>query len=208
MGPRIRATVPLPLWVGDELVRARVVSFEGLLDAGEHVAVVFGASPLGRVPLVRIHSECLTGDVLGSARCDCGPQLNQALSVLSVEGGVVLYLRQEGRGVGLYNKIDAYALQDQGLDTYDANLALQLPADQRDFTVAAQMLMALGTIQCELLTNNPEKCRQLVAAGIDVTGVRGTGAYVTTFNREYLETKVRRAGHAINLLDERLGEPS
>jgi len=192
-GARIRTSVPLPLWLTDhQLVRTQVVSFTGLVDAGEHVALLVGPWPSSRVPLVRVHSECLTGDV-------CGPQLRQALSFMAIDGGVVLYLRQEGRGVGLYNKIDAYALQDQGLDTYDANMALELPADPRDFTVAAQMLLALGTTRCELLSNNPDKAQQLLAAGIDVTHVRATGAYITEFNRKYLETKVNRAGHAIDL---------
>ena len=137
-------------------------------DTAEHVALLIGA-PNGRPPLVRLHSECLTGDVLGSLKCDCGPQLDGALAAIAESGwGILLYLRQEGRGIGLVNKLRAYALQDQGFDTVDANLRLGFADDERDFAVAARMLDALAQPEVRLLTNNPEKVAGLEAAGIEV----------------------------------------
>ena len=154
---------------------ARVFTFEGLADAGEHVALQLGDLGAHRrartdAPLVRVHSECLTGDVFGSQRCDCGPQLLEAVERIADAGGFLLYLRQEGRGIGLYAKLDAYALQDTGLDTYQANVALGYPEDERDYTVAAQMLHALGVTRVALLSNNPDKAAQLSGLGVTVTG--------------------------------------
>jgi GTP cyclohydrolase II len=151
------------------------------------------------MPLVRLHSECLTGDVFGSQRCDCGPQLREAVEEIAREGGFLLYLRQEGRGIGLYEKLDAYALQDQGLDTYQANEALGHPADARDYTAAAQMLTALGHTTIALLSNNPDKGAQLQALGISVATRRPTGVFARAANRRYLETKIFTTGHTIDL---------
>jgi GTP cyclohydrolase II len=149
--------------------------------------------------LVRVHSECLTGDVFGSDRCDCGPQLRESVERVAAAGGLLLYLRQEGRGIGLYGKLDAYALQDEGLDTYDANLALGFGADERDYTVAAQMLLALGVPRITLLTNNPDKVAQLRMLGIDVAAQLPTGVHLNDTNAAYLATKVRRQQHTLEL---------
>jgi GTP cyclohydrolase II len=151
------------------------------------------------IPLVRLHSECMTGDVFGSARCDCGPQLRDAAEKVGQAGGYLIYLRQEGRGIGLYNKLDAYALQDQGLNTYEANEALGLPSDARDYSAAAQMLKTLGAERIRLLSNNPDKAAQLVGHGIEVKGKVPTGVFVTPTNLRYLQTKVNVTGHRIAL---------
>jgi GTP cyclohydrolase II len=172
-------------------------TFRGLVDAREHVAIGLGDS--GRdVPLVRLHSECLTGDVLGSARCDCGPQLQEAIARIAAAGGFLLYLRQEGRDIGLYNKIDAYALQEDGLDTYAANRALGFAADERDYTVAVQMLLALGIDRLDLLSNNPDKAAQLEDAGLTVVRRERTGLHVSATNRGYLAAKAA-GGHVLQL---------
>src|SRR5439155_7176684 len=141
----IRRRIRIPMRLADDYsTTATVVSFTGLIDAQQHVALELGRPAAARLPLVRLHSECLTGDVFGSQRCDCGPQLREAVELITKHGGYVLYLRQEGRGIGLYDKLDAYALQDRGLDTYDANLDLGHPADERDSTRSAQMLGGPG----------------------------------------------------------------
>src|SRR5918994_7352942 len=170
----IRTQVTVPLRLADGYVtEARVFSFDGLVDGREHLTFGLGdlaaARPPGgypRTPLVRPHSECLTGDVFSSQRCDCGPQLREAVERITVAGGYLLYLRQEGRGIGLYDKLDAYALQDTGLDTYEANVALGHAPDERDYTVAAQMLRALGVSTLALLSNNPDKATQLERLGL------------------------------------------
>jgi GTP cyclohydrolase II len=198
----VRTRVRVPLRFGDGFrAVAEAVTFRGLADDGEHVALVFGEPDAGASPLVRLHSECLTGDVFGSARCDCGPQLREAVERLSAAEGVLLYLRQEGRGIGLYNKLDAYALQDDGLDTYAANAALGLPEDGRDYTVAAQMLGALGIGSVDLLSNNPDKERQLSALGVTVRRRVPTGVFATDSNMRYLRAKVDRTGHTIALTE-------
>ena len=180
-----RTSVMIP--IGPAGVAAEFIGFDGL-DGLEHVAIRFaGRRPDPSRPiLVRLHSECLTGDIFASARCDCGNQLQEAVELLSEEGGILLYLRQEGRGIGLYAKLDAYRLQDKGIDTYAANRWLNLPEDARNYTVGARMLQALGVDRIRLLTNNPDKVAQLSAAGIDVAEVRRTGVYVTDANRAYL----------------------
>jgi len=193
----IRTRVRVPLRFADGYsASAEVVTFDGLADGAEHLALVFG-DPV--TPLVRLHSECLTGDVFGSARCDCGPQLREAVQRIDSAGGVLLYLRQEGRGIGLYAKLDAYALQDAGLDTYQANTALGLPEDARDYTAAAQMLAALGIAEVDLLTNNPDKVRQLRERGITVAETVPTGVHVTPDNLRYLHAKAQHTRHTLTL---------
>jgi GTP cyclohydrolase II len=189
----VRQQVTVPFELGDFTTSAQIVTFDGLVDGREHVAIALGRP--GPVPLVRPHSECLTGDVFGSARCDCGPQLHEALARISEAGGYLLYLRQEGRGIGLYDKLDAYALQDRGLDTYDANLALGHDPDERDYTVAAQMLGALGVSTIALLSNNPDKRQQLLDNGIGITEQLYTGYHGSATNEKYLSTKALRGGH-------------
>ncbi len=198
--PAVRTKVRVPLTLGDgyETV-ADVYTFTGLSDGAEHLALGMGDYASNPTPLVRPHSECLTGDVLGSNRCDCGPQLREALERTSEVGGFVLYLRQEGRGIGLYNKLDAYAMQDAGLDTYDANRAVGFDDDQRDYTAAAEMLRALGATEIELLTNNPEKSEKLIELGIDVRDVHPTTTFVNPHNIRYLSAKAKRTGHTLRL---------
>jgi GTP cyclohydrolase II len=194
----VRARVRVPLRFGDGYsADAELITFHGLTDGAEHLAVVLGDPDAAAAPLVRLHSECLTGDVFGSARCDCGPQLREAVERIAEAGGYLLYMRQEGRGIGLYNKLDAYALQDMGLDTYAANTALGLPEDGRDYTAAAQMLAALGADRVRLLSNNPDKAAQLAALGVDVTEQVPTGAHVNASNVRYLRAKVERTHHTI-----------
>ncbi|KIE27728.1 GTP cyclohydrolase [Streptomyces sp. MUSC 125] len=194
--PRARVRVPLRFHDGYS-ADAELVTFHGLTDGREHIAIVLGDP--GPVPLVRLHSECLTGDVLGSARCDCGPQLREAVERIADQGGVLLYLRQEGRDIGLYNKLDAYALQDQGLDTYEANAALGLPEDARDYTAAAQMLTALGVSELDLLSNNPDKADQLRGLGVGVRDRVATGVFTTVHNVRYLRAKVLQTQHTLPL---------
>ena len=201
----IRSQVTIPLRMGDGFATtARAFTFEGLVDGREHLALGLGTT--ARTPrrhgaeptLVRLHSECLTGDVLGSQRCDCGPQLREAVGRLDRAGGYLLYLRQEGRGIGLYAKLDAYQLQSQGLDTYAANLALGYGADERDYTAAAQILLALGLPVVRLLSNNPDKARQLRECGISVAEQLPTGVHVSPANVRYLATKAA-GGHRLDL---------
>lgn len=193
---RLRSWVDAPVTLADGVETARIFTFHGLADSGEHVALGLGAfrRPGTGVPLVRIHSECLTGDVFGSRRCDCGPQLGEAMTRVRASGGYVLYLRQEGRGIGLYSKIDAYGLQDQGLDTFAANRALGFEDDARDYRVAAEMLLALGVRRIDLLTGNPAKTGQVTAHGIEVRQVLSTGLHSTPSNLRYLQAKAAH-GH-------------
>ena len=166
----------------------------------EHVALTVGPIDDGAPPLVRLHSECLTGDVFGSARCDCGEQLDYSMRLLQQEGcGVLLYLRQEGRGIGLANKIRAYALQEQGLDTVDANRALGLPDDMRDYREAADMLHDLHVQRVRLLTNNPAKIAGLARYGIEVIERAPLYTAPNAVNERYLRTKRERMGHLLEL---------
>ena len=195
----IRSIANLPIYLADGREAAGTIySFDGLADGKEHLVLKLG-TPAPDAPLVRMHSECLTGDVLGSARCDCGPQLQESLGRLHEVGGYLLYLRQEGRGMGLYPKLDAYRLQEQGYDTYAANRALGHGDDERDYTAAAQMLTALGIKRITLISNNPDKRAQLEALGIEVAAARATGVFAGRHNLSYLQAKVRHTNHTIAL---------
>lgn len=197
--PRVRSIVRVPIILANgHKAASEIISFGNLSDNGEHFAVRF-ERPNAKAPLVRLHSECITGDALASARCDCGPQLQEALQRLHTEGGLLLYLRQEGRGIGLYRKLEAYLLQDQGLDTFAANRALGHKDDERSYQVAADMLQALGIQTIRLLSNNPDKQKQLSMAGITVESRIPTGVFVDTDNRHYLETKVKHSRHSIDV---------
>ena len=204
----IRTQVRIPLRFPDGWsTTARVVTFDGLADGQEHLALALGdwegalsrSAAGGEAPLVRPHSECLTGDVFGSERCDCGPQLREAVERIAAIGGFLLYLRQEGRGIGLYAKLDAYALQDAGLDTYEANLALGRGEDERSYAAAAQMLLALGADRIALLSTNPDKAAQLERFGVEVTDRVPTAVHLSAANARYLSAKVVRTAHTIDL---------
>ena len=203
----IRTEVSLPLGFADGYTTtARAFSFDGLVDGEESLAFGLGdwAGPLtsgerGPAPLVRPHSECLTGDVFGSQRCDCGPQLREAVERIADAGGFLLYLRQEGRGIGLYAKLDAYGLQDEGLDTYEANLALGHREDERNYLVAAQMLQALGASRIALLSNNPDKASQLELLGVEIAERIATGVHLSPANARYLATKRDHTAHTLAL---------
>ncbi len=181
---------------------AEIVAFRSVDDLREHVALVIGRQTGDVVPLVRLHSECLTGDILGSLKCDCGPQLDAALRAMAAEAeqggwGVLLYMRQEGRGIGLVNKLRAYRLQDQGFDTVDANNRLGLPTEARDFPVAARMLDLLGVSRIRLMTNNPAKVSALETEGVTVTERVPHALPPNPHNERYLSTKRDRTGHLL-----------
>jgi GTP cyclohydrolase II len=191
---RIASRAKLPTRAAEQ---TEIVAFRAKGDAAEHVALLIG-QPSGQPPLVRLHSECLTGDVLGSLKCDCGPQLDGALEAIAASGwGILLYLRQEGRAIGLVNKLRAYSLQDQGFDTVDANLRLGFGDDERDFGVAARMLQLLGQPEVRLLTNNPRKAAGLEAAGVEVVEQVPLHVGANRHNEAYLDTKRRRSGHQL-----------
>jgi GTP cyclohydrolase II len=192
----ISTSVHIPLPNG---ARPQLSVFDGLVDGNaDHFALSF----LGKAeetPWIRLHSSCLTGDVLGSMRCDCGPQLEDAINRFSRDGGTIIYLQQEGRGIGLVKKIEAYRWQDQGADTFEANRLVGAPDDARDYKVAAQMLLALGLRKIRLLTNNPDKVAQLERWGIDVLAVEPTVVSVNENNQRYLIAKRDLAGHSLAL---------
>ncbi len=176
---------------------AEIVAFRSPEEASDHVALVIGQRD-GQPPVVRLHSECLTGDVLGSLKCDCGPQLHAALHAMAdAPWGVLLYLRQEGRGIGLVNKLRAYALQDQGHDTVDANLRLGFPVEARDFAIAGRMLGLLNVPRIRLMTNNPEKVARLEREGIEVIERIPLALPTNPHNEHYLATKRDRTGHQL-----------
>ena len=174
----------------------KLTLYRSVVDGEHHVALVMGDVRKARTPLVRVHSECLTGDVFGSLRCDCGSQLGKAMELVAREGcGVVLYMRQEGRGIGLANKIHAYELQEQGLDTVQANVKLGFKADLRDYGVGAQILADLGLTRIRLITNNPCKMVGLQAHGLKVVERIPLVSAPNEHSRRYLATKKRKLGH-------------
>ena len=196
---RIATRAKLPVAAAEG---ARIVAFRSPDDTREHVALVIGKESTDTPPLVRLHSECLTGDILGSLKCDCGPQLDAALHAMADEAdkggwGVLLYMRQEGRGIGLVNKLRAYRLQDQGFDTVDANTRLGLPDEARDFPTAARMLDLLGVKEIRLMTNNPAKVEALKAEGVSVAERVPHSLPDNPHNARYLATKRDRAGHIL-----------
>lgn len=197
MKASVRAKVRIPVMEASLL--GDFFSFYGLVDEPlEHIAIGLGDYQRSN-PLVRVHSECLTGDIFGSKRCDCGDQLTEAINRIHDEGGYLLYLRQEGRGIGLYNKLDAYQLQDQGLDTFEANAHLGFMEDARNYCAAAQMLQALEVGSIRLLSNNPEKERQLAQAGIVVSERLPTFTHQNPHNYRYLSAKVDKRHHSLSL---------
>ena len=196
IGLRKVAAAPVPLNGAPD---SRVVAFRAEASAIEHLAILVGQPETADAPLVRIHSECFTGDLLGSMRCDCGEQLRGAIQRMAEDGaGVLLYLAQEGRGIGLANKLRAYTLQDRGLDTLDANRVLGWGADERNFLVAALMLVELGIKRVRLLTNNPDKVAALAACGVEVVGREAHAFAPNGVNDEYLATKAARFGHMLD----------
>jgi 3,4-dihydroxy 2-butanone 4-phosphate synthase/GTP cyclohydrolase II len=195
---RVVADAHLPSRYGGDW---RAIAFENDVDRLDHLALVKGDVGTGEPVLVRVHSECLTGDVLGSQRCDCGEQLQRAMEMIEGEGrGVILYMRQEGRGIGLINKLKAYELQDKGRDTVEANLELGFKADLRDYGIGAQILLSLGIRKMRLLTNNPKKLVGLQGYGIDVVERVAIEAVATKSNKGYLKTKRDKLGHLLENL--------
>lgn len=194
----VRARVPFKVGLKSN-ISADLLSFNGLESGKEHVAIIFKSVDNDTTaPLVRMHSECLTGDVFHSSRCDCGEQLDETIERMGEQGGILLYLRQEGRGIGLYNKIDAYELQSQGMNTYEANNHLGFGDDLRDFTEAAEMLKSLGMNEIRLITNNPKKINDLQSYGINIVEVLGTKTHVKDGNESYLKTKASHGNHRFN----------
>ncbi|MCG9554431.1 GTP cyclohydrolase II [Vibrio sp. Isolate31] len=195
----VRARIDFKVGVTSS-IDAELLSFHGLKTDKEHVAVIFNSADKTQdVPLVRMHSECLTGDVFHSSRCDCGEQLDETIRIMGETGGVILYLRQEGRGIGLYNKIDAYRLQSEGMNTYEANNHLGFGDDLRDFTEAAEMLRALGIAKIRLVTNNPKKINELKSYGIEIEEVVNTSAHIKSGNENYLKAKVSHGKHNLDI---------
>lgn len=194
---RVRNSVKVPVKDGDHT--GTFFSFSELSESHEHFAIGFGDWHEQEAPLIRVHSECITGDMFYSTRCDCGKQLDEAIEKMAEEGGIILYLRQEGRGIGLYNKIDAYDLQSQGFNTYEANRMLNLPDDMRSYVCAAEMLKALNIKKIRLLSNNPKKANELQEEGIEIEKKVKTGVFVNKDNLIYLLAKSTITSHSIYL---------
>ncbi|WED44553.1 GTP cyclohydrolase II [Legionella cardiaca] len=190
------ATTRLPLHKHGDFA---MTAFTNAIDSHEHFALVRPPKIANQVPLVRIHSECITGDVFGSCKCDCGAQLQESLQMIAEEGGILVYLRQEGRGIGLANKLKAYALQEQGYDTVDANIKLGFPADKREYAVAFQMLKHFGVDVVRLLTNNPKKVEAIEKYGVKVSERIPLMISPTHENRDYLKTKKQKLGHLLTI---------
>ncbi|MFD2166587.1 GTP cyclohydrolase II [Thalassotalea euphylliae] len=194
----IRARVNLKVGPKSD-IDAEIISFTCFDKDNEHVAIVFKQADIKQeAPIVRVHSECLTGDVFHSSRCDCGEQLDESIDIMSKQGGIILYMRQEGRGIGLYNKIDAYVLQSQGLNTYQANNELGFDDDQRSFEHAIAMLNGLDISKFKLLTNNPKKAKAL-AEHFTVVEVINTKVHLKQDNADYLAAKKAHGNHNIDL---------
>lgn len=196
---QVRARVQLNVGKNSD-IPAEIVSFTDLKDGQEHIAMVFNNADTEQdVPLIRMHSECLTGDVFHSSRCDCGEQLNECIEMMHEQGGILLYLRQEGRGIGLLNKIKAYHLQDEGADTVEANEKLGFRADQRNYNMAADMLNHLQVSSVRLLTNNPHKVEELRNYGIPVLEQLSLQVGKNIHNHDYLVTKARKMNHLLDI---------
>ena len=193
----IRARVNLNVGKSSK-IPAEIVSFKQFTADNEHIAVIFKhADKTQATPLVRIHSECLTGDVFHSSRCDCGEQLDETIEKMAQSGGIILYMRQEGRGIGLYNKLDAYVLQSQGMNTYQANQALGFGEDEREYSDAVYMLKSLAIKSLSLITNNPKKIKAL-SEHFDVATNQRTGTFIKEGNLGYLQTKSTFGDHLLN----------
>jgi len=179
-------------------IPAEIVSFKNIKSKKEHIALIFDqADKTKKTPLVRIHSECLTGDIFHSSRCDCGEQLDEAIDMMAMQGGIIVYLRQEGRGIGLYNKIEAYKHQSDGMNTYEANNAMGFDDDLREYSEAIDILKALNVTEVNLLTNNPLKADALNSAKIITNKIIPTSVFVKTDNESYLKAKATIAEHRI-----------
>jgi 3,4-dihydroxy 2-butanone 4-phosphate synthase/GTP cyclohydrolase II len=192
------AEAKLPTEYGEFVIKV----FKNIIDGTEHTALIKGEITNEEDILLRVHSECLTGDVFGSMRCDCGPQLHKAMEMVEKEGkGIILYMRQEGRGIGLVNKLKAYQLQEKGLDTVEANLALGFEADSRDYGIGAQILVALGVKKMRLITNNPTKRVGLESYGLEVVDTVPLEMAPNPINLGYLQTKKSKMGHILRHLE-------
>ncbi|HBY86852.1 MAG TPA: GTP cyclohydrolase [Colwellia sp.] len=192
--PAIRARVKLNI---KDDIPAEILSYTGLVDNKEHIAIVFNsADKQQKSPLVRVHSECLTGDLFHSSRCDCGEQLDESINIMKDKGGIILYLRQEGRGIGLYNKLDAYLFQEKGIDTYEANRKLGFNDDERNYDDAINMLKAMKVSSIHLLTNNPLKI-DAIGKEIFVESIQNTKTYLKRDNKNYLLAKYELSDHQL-----------